>query len=69
MCRVLGRHMKALDRQVHESVLIEKASETEKECLNLKSEWARRKIPGLKVNNPKGLMTGRLWNRTKGNNN
>ena len=27
------------------------------ECLNLKSEWARSKIPRLWVNNPKGLVT------------
>ena len=56
MFRVLGRHIKALDRQVHESVLIEKISETVSECLNLKSEWAGSKIPGLRDSNPKGLV-------------
>ena len=55
MLRVLGRHIKALDRKVQEIVLIEKASEVEKECLNLKSKWAGTKIPGLRVSNPKGL--------------
>ena len=51
MMRVLSRHIKALERQVQESVLIEKLAEEEKECLNLKSEWAGTKIPGLKANN------------------
>ena len=53
--RVLSRHLKALERQVQESVVIEKEAEIEKECLNLKSEWAGSKIPGLRVFNPKGL--------------
>ena len=53
--RVLSRHLKALERQVVESVLIEKLAGNHKECLNLKSEWAGSKIPGLKVSNPRGL--------------
>ena len=52
--QVLSRHIKALERQIEESVLIERTSEIEKECLNLKSEWPGTKIPGLRVNNPKG---------------
>ena len=56
LMRVLGHHIKALERQVHESVLIEKLAEKEEECLNLKSEWAGTKIPGLRVSNPKGLI-------------
>ena len=53
--RVLSHHIKALERQIQESVMIEKLAQEEKECLNLKSEWAGSKIPGLRVNNPKGL--------------
>ena len=60
MMRVLSRHLKALERQVRESVLIEKEAEIEKECLNLKSEWAGSKIPGLRVFNPKGLGSTKL---------
>ena len=52
MIRVLSRHIKTLEHQVQESVLIEKLSEVEKECLNLKSEWAGSKISGPRVNNP-----------------
>ena len=55
LMRVLSRHLKALERQVIESVLIEKLAGNDKECLNLKSEWAGSKIPGLKVSNPRGL--------------
>ena len=54
--RVLGRHLKALYRQIEESILIERTSEVKAQCLNLKSEWAGSKIPGLSVSNPKGLM-------------
>ena len=42
-----------------ESVLIERLAENSKECLNLKSEWAGSKIPGLKVSNPKGLISNK----------
>ena len=38
MMRVLSLHIKSQERQVQESVRIEKLSEIEKECLNLKSE-------------------------------
>ena len=51
--RVVGTHMKALEWQVHESVLIERASEVRNECLNLKLEWAKSNILGLSVSNPK----------------
>ena len=54
--RVLGRHLKALERQIKESVLIERTSEVRAQCLNLKSEWAGSKIPGLSVSNPKGVI-------------
>ena len=57
--RVLSRHIDALDRQVQESVMIEKMAEVSKECLNLKSEWAGSKIPGLRVSNPKGLVSNK----------
>ena len=56
MMRVLSKHIKALERQVNESVLIEGLAENSKEYLNLKSEWAGSKIPGLKGINPKGLL-------------
>lgn len=59
MLRVLSRHIKALERQVQESVLIERTLEIENECLNLKSEWAGSKIPGLRVSNPKGLVSNK----------
>ena len=52
--RVTSKHIQVLDRQVLESVNINKAAKVEGECLNLKSEWAGTKIPGLRVNNPKG---------------
>ena len=52
---VLSRHIKILERQIEESVLIERTSEVEGECLNIKLEWAGSKIPGLRVNNPKGV--------------
>ena len=38
LMRVVGRHLKALDQQIQESVLIEKTAEVRAECLNLKSE-------------------------------
>ena len=53
--------MKALERQIEESVLIEKIVEVRAECLNLKSEWASSKIPGLSVSDPNGLL-----NQSKG---
>ena len=65
MMRVLGRHIKALERQLQKSVLIEKLAEKEEECLNLKSEWAGTKIPGLRVNNPKGLGSGKVGDDTE----
>ena len=55
--RVLSRHIKALDRQVQESVLIEKVSEIGKECLNLKSQWAGSKVPSHRVSSPQGMFS------------
>ena len=37
MMRVLSRHIKALERQVQDSIMIERMVEVSKECLNLKS--------------------------------
>ena len=54
--RVTSRHLHALDRQVMKSVNIERASKNSEECLNLKSEWARSMIPGLKVSKSKGSI-------------
>ena len=45
-----------MDRQIEESVLIERTSEVKAPCLNFISEWAGSKIPGLLVSNPKGLI-------------
>ena len=45
-----------MERQIKESVLIERTSEVRAQCLNLKSEWAGSKIPGLSVSNPKGVI-------------
>ena len=58
--RITSKHIAALPRQVDESVQIEKLNITPKSCLNNKSEWAETKIPGLKVNNPKGKMAKRI---------
>ena len=45
-----------LDRQIQESVNIEERSLRPRECLNLKSEWAGSKHPGLTIQRPKGVM-------------
>ena len=58
--RVMDRHIKALERQIQVSVLIEKGAEVKAECLNLKSEWAGSKIPGLRVNNLRGVLDIRV---------
>ena len=43
-----------LERQIMESVLIEEVASNAEECLNMKSEWAGSKLPGLAVTRPKG---------------
>ena len=40
--------------------MIEKVAEVRAECLNLKSEWAGSKIPGLRVNNPRRVLDIRV---------
>ena len=46
--------MTPMDRQVQESMNIIEESRKPGSCLNLKSEWAGSKIPGLQVKVPKG---------------
>lgn len=52
--RVKDHHKKALERQVLESVRIEEGRSRPEENLNLKSEWAASKLPGIQVRIPKG---------------
>jgi len=55
LMRVTSKHLMALERQVRESINIEKCARNITECLNLKNEWAGSKIPGIKVTKPKGV--------------
>ena len=55
LMRVTSKHLVALERQVRESINIEKCGIKAEECLNLKNEWAGSKIPGLSVTRPKGV--------------
>ena len=52
--KVISIHLQTLEIQVMESINIEKVSD---KCLNLKSEWAGFKIPGLRVFRSKGCIT------------
>ena len=52
--RITTKHQTPLERQIVESVNIEEAAGRPAECLNLKSEWAGSKLPGLQVLAPKG---------------
>ena len=47
--RMTSRHNTAVDRQVTESIKIESRMNRQEELLNLKSEWAGSKLPGLTV--------------------
>ena len=47
--RILNKFHTALARQVAESVMIEEVAGKPEECLNLKSEWAGSKLPGISV--------------------
>ena len=53
--RITNYHKKPLERQVLESLRIEEGSAVQEESLNLKSEWAASKLPGMKVYLPKGI--------------
>ena len=55
LMRVTSKHLFALERQVRESINIEKCARNSTECLNLKNEWAGSKIPEIKVTQPKGV--------------
>ena len=57
LMRITSKHLVALERQVRESVKIEKCTIKAEECLNLKNEWAGSKIPGLRVSKPKGVAS------------
>ena len=52
--RIISKHYSALERQVMESVVIEEVAARKEECMNLKSEWAGSKLPGLAVTKPTG---------------
>ena len=58
LMRVTNYHKKALERQVLESIRIEEGNLNQEESLNLKSEWAASKLPGVLIRTPKGV--GRL---------
>ena len=47
--RILSNHLTAMDRQVTESINILEVARNQTEALNLRSEWAGAKIPGLDV--------------------
>ena len=53
MMKITSRHLHALERQVRESINIERCARKPIECLNLKNEWAVSKLPGVKVSRPK----------------
>ena len=49
LMKVTEHYKKALETQVLESVRIEEVCQNLEENLNLKSEWAQSKLPGIKV--------------------
>ena len=55
LMRVTNFHKKALERQVLESIRIEEGSLHQEQSLNLKSEWASSKLPGMQIRTPKGV--------------
>ena len=55
LMRTLYSHLTAMDRQVQEYLNILQEARKQGQCLNLKSEWAGPKIPGLQVSLPKGV--------------
>ena len=55
LMRILSSHLTPMDRQIQESLNIIEESRKPGNCLNLKSEWAGAKIPGLAMDLPKGL--------------
>lgn len=55
LMRALYSHLTAMDRQVQEYLNILQEARKQGQCLNLKSEWAGLKIPGLQVSLPKGV--------------
>ena len=52
LTRITSKHFNALERQVKESVIIEKAMAVENECLNGKSEWAGSKLLSMAIKAP-----------------
>ena len=59
LMKILSIHLTAMDRQVQESLNILEEARKAGQCLNLKSEWAGAKIPGLLVNLTKGIARDR----------
>ena len=55
LMRSLSAHLMAMDRKVEESHNIIEETRKPGQCLNIKSEWAGSKIPGLQVHLPKGV--------------
>ena len=53
LMRITNFHKKALERQVLESIRIEEGSLNQEESLNLMSEWASSKLPGMQIPTPK----------------
>ena len=53
--RILSSHLTPMDRQIQESLNIIEESRKPGNCMNLKSEGAGAKIPGLAMHLPKGL--------------
>ena len=47
LMRVLSRHRTAVDKQVWDSILIEKGLRDSVQCLNGKSEWGGSKLPKI----------------------
>ena len=65
LMRNLSTHLTPMDRQVQESLNIIREARKPGQCLNLKSEWAGAKIPGLEVSVPKGVSKpGKQTNET-----
>ena len=52
LMRIISKHVKALERQVVESIGIEKLGGKQEECLDNKSDWVGSKDLGLMVDNP-----------------
>ena len=66
LMRTLSAHLTAMDRQIQESLNIIEESRKPGNCMNLKSEWAGAKIPGLAMHLPKGLAKDKTLAKDSG---